>query len=268
MGNRIACIDSDTLIWQSCADKIKYDESGKPILDDFGNKIKIQMTLEESKDIFDDLITGILNKTEASHYVLALTTGRNHRYDIFPEYKANRKDKEKPQHFHALKDYCVIKYKAIFHHELEADDICLIYSKELSKEGNYTFMCSIDKDLLGLEGIHYNYDKNMWISTTKEEAEYNLFFDAIVGQSGDGIKGIEGLGKVAATKLLDNKSPLKYPQIVFGAYVKKYGSELGIKEFNKNYQLLKIKDSWPNFKVSKPIKYEKFNHLDINLINY
>lgn len=267
---RIACIDADSLIWQAVADKIKYDELGKPVIDDFGNKVKIEMTLEESRDIFDDSITKILNSTSATHYILALTTGKNHRYNIYPEYKANRKDKEKPKHFHSLKDYCVTKYKAVLHHELEADDICLIYSKSLTKDSDYAFMCSLDKDLLGLEGTHYNYNTSSWMEVTKNQAEYNFFFDLICGQSGDNIKGVEGLGKVAATKLLDNKKSSKYPQVVFGAYVKKYGSELGIKEFNKNYQVLRIKDNWPNFIIEEPIKYEKFkfDHLDSSLIDF
>lgn len=271
MKKRIACIDADSLLYKATAEKIQYDQLGKPVLDPLGNKIKIEMSLEESKGILDDLISNILNTTEATHYVIALTTGRCHRYDIYPEYKASRKDKEKPKHFHALKDYCVTKYKAVFHHELEADDICLIYSKALTNEDTYAFMCSLDKDLLHLEGTHFNYDKSEWVQTSKKEADDHLVWDLIVGQSGDSIKGIEGIGKVGAEKML--KKAMENPnfsnlELILGGYFKKYGLEKGIEELYKNYQLLKIKDSWPNFKVEEPIEYKRPQAFDITLIDY
>lgn len=264
MANRIACVDADSLLYKSCAEKIKYDEFGKPILDDFGNKIKIEMTFQESKDIFDDLINNILNKTEATHYIVALTTGKCHRYEIYPEYKANRKDKEKPKHFHTLKDYCISKYKAIFHNDLEADDICLIYSKNFTNKNDYAYLCSLDKDLLNLEGTHFNYDKNEWITVNKNEADYFFTTDLLVGQSGDNIKCVEGIGKVGAEKILKSVDLEDSLMLVFGAYLKKYGWENGVKEFWKNYQVLKIKDNWPNFKIEEPIKYERFNTINLN----
>lgn len=264
---RIACIDVDSIIYKASAEKIQYDQDGNPQIDDFGNKVKSEMTLQECKDILDDLIVDILNKTEATHYILALTTGKCHRYDFYPEYKANRKDKEKPKHFHSLKDYCVTKHKAIFHHELEADDICVIYAKALTKDEDYAYICSIDKDLLNLEGTHFNYDKSSWVTVNKEEASYKFWFDMIVGQSGDNIKGIPGRGEKFAAACLENVMDAGHTNqsITLINYIEKFGEDLGIREFYKNYQCLKIKDTWPNFKIEEPIKYERFSTSNINL---
>jgi 5'-3' exonuclease len=267
---RIACVDADSIVYQCAANKIKYNELGQPIIDDLGNKVKEDKTLEDCKKSVDEFITNLLDVTAATHYILALTVGRCHRYEIYPEYKANRKDREKPKHFDAIKEYLITKYKAIWSTDLEADDIVLIYSKRFTNESAYAFICSLDQDLTNLEGTHYNYSKNTWVQVSKEEANKSFWFDMIKGQAGDNVKGIPGKGEKFAEDALTEafNTGFTYSQQVLLNYIDKFGEDLGIKEFYKNYQVLKIKDSWPNFKVEEPIEYKRPEPLDINLIDY
>ena len=98
MNRRIAFIDADTLIFFAVHNK-------KDSL--------IVKSLQDCKSHMDDLIKNILNYTKATHYLLFLTVGRNFRYDVYPEYKGNRKYGEKPQYFDQIKEYLITNYKSV-----------------------------------------------------------------------------------------------------------------------------------------------------------
>lgn len=212
-------------------------------------------TLQECKDQIDDLIRNILKITKADHYLLFLTVGKNFRYEIYPEYKGNRKG-EKPEHFDRIKEYLITDYKAIYDFRLEADDLCLIYSKNIKN----SYICSPDKDMLMLEGNHFNYRTFQWVTTSKDEASYNFWISAIKGDSADNIKGIPGKGPVASKNLLDQSTSFRntnYMHIVLEAFTEYFGEEIGIDEFYKNYKVLKIKDSYKDLVLVEPIKLIK-----------
>lgn len=79
----------------------------------------------------------------------------------------------------------------------------------------------------------------------------------ITGQTGDGIKGIPGKGKVFADELLSSCDliGLKYPSVVLNEYITQFGIDNGIEEFYKVYKCLKIVDN-PDLIHFKPIKIE------------
>ena len=136
--DRIALIDADSLIYISCYNK---------------DKVK---TLEECKNTADEFIKNIIDATGSNKFLLFLTIGKGFRYKVYPEYKANRKDLKPLDHYVEVRQYLIDKYKAYNHPELEADDLCLIYSKRISN----SFISSPDKDVLMLQGTHYNYKKH------------------------------------------------------------------------------------------------------------
>lgn len=271
---RIACIDGDSILYICLNNKIKYDSFNNPIIDDFGNKVKEDKSFEDCKNHLDLFISTLIEDTNSTHYIIALTIGRNFRYSIDANYKINRAKLKKPEYFYKLRDYMVDKYKAIHNIDLEADDICLILSKNLSVGENHAFIASLDTDLLKLEGTHYDYKKRCWIETSKDESDHKFWTDMIVGQSGDNIKGIPGKGEVFAKAIIGQfgvtrHSTHTYPDSVLCCYIEKFGEELGISEFYKNYKLLKIKDSWEGFIIPEPIRYKKVDNLDNNkIINF
>lgn len=254
--NRIALIDSDYIVYLVCHNKKDSDH------------IK---TLDECKQRVDECIKSIMLSTKATHYICALTIGKNFRYVIYPEYKANRKSLEKPLYFGDIKQYILEKYKAVWNGNLEADDIVNIIKNNndcLTLDGlsfDEYFIVSPDKDILMLEGTHYNPNKEKWIETSKNQADLYFWTSMITGDSSDGIKGILGKGIKYAEKLFSNPDILidnNYSQVVLQEYINYFGEELGIEEFYKNYKCLKIVKSWEGFTIPEPNEFKTSNLID------
>ncbi len=225
-----ALIDADSLIYMTC-----YCKPDEP------------KTLDDCKFIISRLIQDIIDNTKANKFILFLTIGKGFRYKVYPAYKSNRKS-EKPAHFTEVKQFLIDKYNAIHHPELEADDLCLISKKQIPD----SFICAVDKDILKLEGTHYNYKSNVWVETTKEQALLYFWTSMITGDTVDFIKGIPGKGEKFAEKLFKEIEDIGYLALVMREYISHFGEYEGISEFAKNYKCLKILDSW-----SSSIEFEK-----------
>lgn len=245
MEDKIALIDADSLIYISCYNK---DDNLK--------------TLEECKNTADEFIKNILDATKTSKFLLFLTIGKGFRYKVYTEYKANRKDLKPLAHYVEVRQYLIDKYKAYNHPELEADDLCLIYSKKLPN----SFISSPDKDVLMLEGRHYNYKKHKWVKVNKDEADNHFWTSMVTGDVIDNIKGIPGKGEKYAEKSLEfcnefERSPDKYCRsiAIYRQYLHYYGEHEGIKQFHQNYSCLKIVDEWPDIPDLSAIDYNKIN---------
>jgi 5'-3' exonuclease len=198
----IALIDADSIVfiahWDS--DNKTYD---KP--------------LEVIKQSIDSLISSILINTKAAKYLGYVGyTRAQFRYDAYPEYKANRKDREPLPFYKEAKQHMVDHWGFIPLHGIEADDVVNMLRIKLDN----SFICAIDKDLLQLEGTHYNYKTNEWVTTSEQEADLYFWQSMIIGDSVDNIKGLEGKGKAFATKLLANIDDVEsFRTTVFEEYI-------------------------------------------------
>jgi len=239
---RVAIIDADSICfiahWDS--DSKSFDKPLDSIL---------QST--------DQIISNILITIGASKYIGFVGYGRCAERDAaYPDYKANRKDRKPLEHLRAIKDYMVEKWQFIALHGIEADD--MVNSARLKVDGS--IICAIDKDLLMLEGTHYNYKKNEWVTVSEEQAAEYFWKSMIIGDTADNIKGLEGKGKSFADKLLLNIDDYESMRtIVFDEYINHYGEYQGISKFYQNYICLKIKDDFP--------ATDYFNPLDIDVNN-
>jgi DNA polymerase-1 len=232
----IGLIDADTIIFYACHNKVGS---------------KVEKSFDDCINHANDYINNILKKTQSTGYILAFTVGKNFRYSIYPDYKGNRKYKDKLNHFFEVKEYLINTYNGIHHPDLEADDIVCICRKYIPD----SFIASSDKDLLELEGYHFNYKTMSWVITSKAQADYNFCIDMIKGQPGDNIKGIPGKGEVYAKSILKNNfGEDNLLGLVLKAYLDNYTTEIkAVEEFYKNYKCLKIRDNWEGFKVPEPI---------------
>ena len=234
---KVAVIDADSICfiahWDS--DSKSFD---KPI--------------EDILKSVDQIISNILISTGVTEYIGFVGFGSCvERNAVYPEYKANRKDREPLEHLKAIKNYMVEKWEFSALHGIEADD--MVNSVRLQLEGS--IVCAIDKDLLMLEGTHYNYKKNEWVTTSKQEANLYFWMSMIIGDAVDNIKGLEGKGKVFAAKLLiDEESVDHMRTLVFDEYINQYGEYHGISKFYQNYVCLKIKDDFPATGLVNPLK--------------
>jgi DNA polymerase-1 len=90
---------------------------------------------------------------------------------------------------------------------LEADDMLGI---EQDKSTLTTTICSLDKDLLQIPGLHFSWEigtktwtrPDTWFEQSELEGYRLLYQQSIKGDATDNIKGIPGKGKVFAEKVL------------------------------------------------------------------
>lgn len=234
---RTVLIDADYIPYLVC--HVKKDQKEK--------------SLEQCKLEAAQVIHNIITNTESTHYITCLTYGKCFRYDIFREYKANRKNREPLKWAAQVKDYIADEFKAFYDQRYEADDLLRVLHKNIPD----SFVATPDKDLNMLEGVSFNPVKNMWIDTTKEEAEEFFWCSMIKGDTADGIPGLKGKGESFFKKLKStciNKN-ISLSLGVFEEYLKQHGEVLGIEEFYKNFKCLYIVSEINNLELPTPVEY-------------
>lgn len=129
---------------------------------------------------------------------ITLSGRGNWRLDLWPDYKANRKDKRKPLLLNPLREHLLEEHGAIVEDKLEADDLMgLMSDKEC-------IIVSDDKDLLTIPGWHYapkDGDMTPFV-VSNDRARYNHMYQTLTGDSTDGYPGCPGIGPVKAKKIL------------------------------------------------------------------
>jgi hypothetical protein len=129
----------------------------------------------------------------------------NWRYDVYPEYKANRKSMTRPTWLDAVREFMVLEYKASITNDMEVDDICGIRLTQERERPEKVVCASLDKDLLQLPGYHYSWEISGTTSTGKtwvrEESEVlitpldglrRFYGQVIQGDSADHIPAFDG----------------------------------------------------------------------------
>jgi len=150
----------------------------------------------------DELINNTLKSIGATEYQCYLTASGDttaFRKEVYPAYKDNRTN-PRPTHYQALRQYLIDNYGASVSTTIEADDAIGIDSRNTSN----CIIVSIDKDLLQLPGLHYNFVKN----TTQEVNELSgtrfFYKQLLMGDKADNIKGVPGIGEVKAERILNS----------------------------------------------------------------
>jgi protein Xni len=236
---RISLIDADSIIYVCHWDAMSKSWD-KP--------------LTEICNSVDKVISKILIETKATHYLGFYGAGKSFRFNYYPDYKGNRKKLEPLPYIGRIKEYMNEIWEFIPTNHLEADDCVNICKNNLQN----STICAIDKDLLSLEGTHFNYKKFEWVTTTKDEAYVQFWKDMLIGQPGDNIKGIPKKGEKAADLILESTTETSddslFRSLVFENYISYFGEEEGINEFYKNYKCLKILDKSDSFTIPNPVK--------------
>jgi 5'-3' exonuclease len=218
----VSVIDADFIPYYVCHNKKDSEEK----------------TLNDCLNLCDEFISNINNSINADYYVGFLTEGKCFRYDIYPEYKGNRKYLQQPKYLDEVKQ----RLRALGftgQKGYEADDLCMSFKAQNSQFKS--IIVSPDKDLLGICEKSFNPRLMAFNEHTKEEIVENFWKSMIIGDTADNIKGIPGKGKSFAEKLLlnlDDDESLR--NTVLEEYVNHFGEYNGIKEFTKNYLSLKI----------------------------
>lgn len=148
----------------------------------------------------NELIERTLYALNCQDYIMFLSSqdrSENFRYQLFPDYKANR-TQPKPEHFQFLRGYLCDKYGATVARG-EADDAIGI---EAAKDSDRVIV-SIDKDLDQLPGRHYNFVKDTHYFISPLEGMRYFYQQCLIGDAVDNIKGCSGIGPVKALRALE-----------------------------------------------------------------
>lgn len=178
----------------------------------------------------EEMIDNTLAETGADEFSIFLSGANNFRYLVYPEYKANRPD-ERPRFLADLKEHLVQQYNAQVSEGCEADDLLGIEQcaglqfSDTGWVGQYgmeteTIICSLDKDLRMIPGNHYSFEISgkitkgpnagkTWtkpmekVFVDEHQALWNFYYQMLVGDTADNIKGAAGIGPKKAPAILE-----------------------------------------------------------------
>ena len=149
-------------------------------------------------------VENIMHTLTADAVDVHLTYGPdNYRFDIDPNYKGNRSDAPKPVHIQAIREYLVEELGAIMNYGQEADDAMGIAA---TQHGHG--IATLDKDLDGVPGVHYNWKKRSVYWVNPEAADQFFYKQMLTGDATDNIQGLfKRTGVKAMKKVVE---PLEY----------------------------------------------------------
>ena len=176
-------------------------------------------------------VNGIIKDTQCESYKIFLTGKNNFRHKIRSDYKENRSGAKKPYHYENVRAYLIKQYNAQVVDGMEADDALSLSQTE------DTVIATIDKDLLMVPGIHYNYVKKEWKEVTEESGTRFFYTQMLTGDKIDNIIGINGIGPRKAEKLLDSTPREDWDNTIIDIYIKEFG-ENGFQRAVENSHLL------------------------------
>lgn len=132
--------------------------------------------------------------------IMAMTDLKNNfRKSISEEYKANRKSKRRPLMFLPMREWVMDNFNTLMIDNLEADD-CIGISADKN-----SIMLSGDKDFRSIPCRFYDFLRNEFYDTTKEEAFYFHMYQTLIGDTADNYKGCPKIGEVRAKRILDEE---------------------------------------------------------------
>ena len=167
-----------------------------------GDQWTLHADAKEGKIQVDNFIEMLQDELTASKVSVYLSSPKNFRKELYPEYKANRKSVRKPMILPALRDHMKKEWQALCEDRLEADDYIGI--EATVKDAYDRIVVSVDKDFKTVPCRLFNPDKaDEGILTINEGAAfYNHMIQTLTGDSTDNYGGCPKVGPKTAEKIL------------------------------------------------------------------
>lgn len=187
----------------------------------------------------NNMLEDIFIECNDRDFKLFLTGKTNFRYNIYPEYKAHRKEQVKPKYLPVCIEHLIAEWGATVSDGCEADDMVGVehYATDCAST-----IVHIDKDLNMFSGWHYNPRRKERYLVSPMDALRCFYTQLLQGDVSDNIKGAKGIGKVKAERLLQYCST--EPEM-FDVCRQQYGCD---EELKMNAQCLwlwrKMDDTW------------------------
>ena len=196
----------------------------------------------------------VKNKFEADEVYFVVDGAPEHRNNISNQYKANRKKKdltpEEVMYWENFKEQkkLIIKMMREYvpchfaHHPfIEGDDVVYYIAKNIGKDSDVTIVSSDTDFIQVLNELSYVKLWNPVSQKYRDNTDYDyVSWKSMVGDTSDNIKGVRGIGKVRATKIMKE-----------GSLISKMSDLSFSKQFNKAYSLIKLRDDLDYFKEMK-----------------
>lgn len=173
------------------------------------------------------LIATTIELAQADQYRLYLSGPTNFRDGISVSrvYKGNRDAAHKPHHGPAIKQWAENNHPLEWSVDEEADDVVAYRHYAMWKDDEYsTVLCSVDKDLDMVPGLHYNFVRDRSYIVTPVEGLRCFYRQLLTGDSTDNIPGLKGIGPKKADAILDELKPTRWLHAVTKAYDSQGGS--------------------------------------------
>ena len=187
-------IDADILLY-------KFGFRNQEIVNWPNGAVTEKTDLEDAVTEIDEFTSELLASTGCDKPIYCVSSKVNFRHEVLPSYKHNRDKSNRPLLFGELKKYIRDHYECKSFHKLEADDVMGILSTKYP--GKYC-IATLDKDLRQIPGMHYNWNKDLGpVYVTPFEGEMLFYKQVLMGDSVDGFGGCPRIGKVKATKIVE-----------------------------------------------------------------
>lgn len=167
-----------------------------------------------------------VSQDEITVYLSGPTNFRDGIATIKP-YKANRDPTHKPVHSAAIKEHIKEMYPSNVSVDEEADDVISYTHYALYVQGEDSIICSLDKDLDMVPGMHYNFVKEEAYTVDDDKALYYFYRQLLTGDSVDNIPGLYRVGNKTADKMLAecNNDEQAMLAVVRDKYKDEYGEQ-------------------------------------------
>jgi len=182
-----ALIDTDFYLYKAAAAStftFKWDDNNR-----------VGMTnIAMARDKFQTFIDWVEDTLETLTPVLCLGGSSNFRYGLYPNYKANRREKVKPWGYGELVQWAMESFLCVQIEDVETDDVIGMHYR------TGDVIISGDKDLKTIPGLHL--EGEGLIDISEDEADHRFYMQALTGDATDGYPGCKGVGPVKAEALL------------------------------------------------------------------
>lgn len=197
-----ALIDGDIVVYRAASPVQKTVDWGD------GLGAIAQTNHEAAAKLAVKITTDWARKARCDAIVVALSDpSHNFRRQLADSYKANRKGIAKPMAFDTVRQALAENFRTVLIGGLEADDTMGIMHTGPKHAGS-SVIVSIDKDMLGVPGTHFNPIKDPRPHRVlPATAVLHWMTQTLTGDSVDNIKGIPKVGPVGAAAILAKAQP-------------------------------------------------------------
>ena len=198
---KIALIDGDLIAYPSAA-SVKEHEP-------------VDLAIHRA----DETVRTILDMTGATSYRMWIGGNDNFRKIINPQYKANRKDVTKPVFLQDVEQFLIDEWNCEVAMGCETDDMLGVNQKD------DTILCSFDKDLLTIPGMHFNWKKQIFTEVEELDGLKQFYKQMLAGDKSDNVFGFDGLARATMPKFIEKIiDPLETEQEMFDVVYDMYAN--------------------------------------------